>query len=207
MSPAGWEIEVQYWEMGRLVAGVDEAGRGPLAGPVVAAAVILPFGCTIPGIDDSKKLSPARREELFSLIEQQALSLAWAVVDTEFIDRRGILPATFFAMTQALEKLVFKPSLALIDGNLLPPQLSVPAQAIIGGDGECGSIAAASIVAKVTRDRLMCEWHQQFPHYGFNHNKGYGTDFHLQALSQHGPCPLHRRSFSPVRDLRLPFEG
>jgi ribonuclease HII len=205
MSPAGWEMEVQYWEMGQLVAGVDEAGRGPLAGPVVAAAVIFPFGCALAGIDDSKKLSPARREEYFSQIEKEALAYSCAVVDTEFIDRRGILPATFLAMTQALEKLVLKPALALIDGNLLPPQLPVPARAIIGGDGECGSIAAASIVAKVTRDRLMGEWHKQFPHYGFDHNKGYGTDFHLQALAQHGPCPLHRRSFSPVRDLQLPF--
>jgi ribonuclease HII len=205
MSPAGWEIEVQYWEMGRLLAGVDEAGRGPLAGPVVAAAVILPFGCALPGIDDSKKLSPARREEFFSLIEEQALAFAWAVVEREVIDQRGILAATFLAMTQALERLVLKPSLALIDGNLLPPNLPVPAQAIIGGDGESGSIAAASIVAKVTRDRLMGEWHRQFPQYGFDQNKGYGTDFHLQALAQHGPCPLHRRSFSPVRDLQLPF--
>jgi len=207
MTPADWEIEAPLWESGLLVAGIDEAGRGPLAGPVVAAAVVFPAGCEIPFFDDSKRLSPARREELFLLIQQHALAAAWAVVEAEVIDSRGVLPATFQAMCGALESLSCRPQFALIDGPLLPPQISLPARPVIKGDMKCASIAAASILAKVVRDRLMLELHEKFPHYGFAQNKGYSTEFHLRALARHGPCPAHRRSFAPVRNLSLPFEG
>lgn len=205
MCPAGWDIECALWDSGLLVAGVDEAGRGPLAGPVVAAAVVFPRGCDLPGLDDSKQLSAKRREELAVLIKQHALATACAAVGPEEIDRRGLLPATFQAMIEALTALTATPDYALVDGPLLPPQLSLPAQPVVHGDGRCASIAAASILAKVARDEMMCEFHRQFPHYGFDRHKGYCTDFHLQALAQFGPCPIHRRSFAPVRSLSLPF--
>jgi len=181
-----------------LVAGVDEAGRGPLAGPVVVAAVILDPLRTIDGLDDSKRLDERRREALFPLIRQRAL--AWSVIEIPAaeIDRINILQATLLGMRQAVEQLSVSPGLVLIDGNRLPP-LPCAARAIVGGDGLEPAISAASILAKVTRDRIMREWHYRYPEYGFDRHKGYGTPEHLRSLARFGPCEIHRRSFAPVR--------
>jgi ribonuclease HII len=181
-----------------LVAGVDEAGRGPLAGPVVVAAVILDPARPIAGLDDSKRLNERRREALFPLIRQRAL--AWAVVEVQAdeIDRVNILQATLLGMSRAVERLSVRPGLALVDGNRLP-ELPCPARAIVGGDGLEAAISAASILAKVTRDHLMLEWHRRYPRYGFDRHKGYPTPEHLESLARHGPCEIHRRSFAPVR--------
>lgn len=176
------------------ICGVDEAGRGPLAGPVCAAAVILPRGLDIAGLDDSKKLSDRRRRELYDVITGAAAAYAIALVDQERIDEINILQATFRAMEEAVAKLSPQPDLALVDGNR-EPVLSIPCETIVGGDGKCASIAAASILAKVTRDRLMEELDQQYPEYGFAVHKGYGTRRHYEALRQYGPCPIHRQSF------------
>ncbi len=176
------------------ICGVDEAGRGPLAGPVCAAAVILPRGLDIAGLDDSKKLSDRRRRELYDVITGVAAAYAIALVDQERIDEINILQATFRAMEEAVAKLSPQPDLALVDGNR-EPVLSMPCETIVGGDGKCASIAAASILAKVTRDRLMEELDRQYPEYGFAVHKGYGTRRHYEALRQYGPCPIHRQSF------------
>lgn len=176
------------------ICGVDEAGRGPLAGPVCAAAVILPRGLDIAGLDDSKKLSDRRRRELYDVITGAAAAYAIALVDQERIDEINILQATFRAMEEAVAKLSPQPDLALVDGNR-EPALSIPCETIVGGDGKCASIAAASILAKVTRDRLMEELDRQYPEYGFAVHKGYGTRRHYEALRQYGPCPIHRQSF------------
>lgn len=181
-----------------LVAGVDEAGRGPLAGPVVAGAVILPDGFALGGLDDSKKLSPARREKLFAVLTTAA-NVRWAAGEAgvEEIDRLNILRATHLAMARALDALPAKPHHALVDG--LPARgLPVEHTAVVGGDGLSLSIAAASIIAKVTRDRIMLALDAEFPQYGFARHKGYGVRQHLEALQTHGPCPIHRRSFAPV---------
>ena len=178
----------------KWICGVDEAGRGPLAGPVCAAAVILPRGLDIAGLDDSKKLSDRRRRELYDVITGAAAAYAIALVDQERIDEINILQATFRAMEEAVAKLSPQPDLALVDGNR-EPVLSMPCETIVGGDGKCASIAAASILAKVTRDRLMEELDQQYPEYGFAVHKGYGTRRHYEALRQYGPCPIHRQSF------------
>lgn len=188
----------------RRIAGVDEAGRGPLAGPVVVAAVVFaPGRAPINGLADSKQLTPQRREALCERIVARALAWHVVVIEVEVIDRINILQATLVGMRQALEGVmpatVGWPCLARIDGNLLPRGLPCPAEAWIGGDGRDRSIMAASIVAKVTRDRLMVALHQQWPQYGFDSHKGYATPAHLAALTQHGPCPHHRRSFAPVR--------
>ena len=176
------------------ICGVDEAGRGPLAGPVCAAAVILPRGLDIAGLDDSKKLSDRRRRELYDVITGALAAYAIALVDQERIDEINILQATFRAMEEAVAKLSPQPDLALVDGNR-EPVLSMPCETIVGGDGKCASIAAASILAKVTRDRLMEELDRQYPEYGFAVHKGYGTRRHYEALRQYGPCPIHRQSF------------
>lgn len=176
------------------ICGVDEAGRGPLAGPVCAAAVILPRGLDIAGLDDSKKLSDRRRRELYDVITGAAAAYAIALVGQERIDEINILQATFRAMEEAVAKLSPQPDLALVDGNR-EPVLSMPCETIVGGDGKCASIAAASILAKVTRDRLMEELDRQYPEYGFAVHKGYGTRRHYEALRQYGPCPIHRQSF------------
>ena len=176
------------------ICGVDEAGRGPLAGPVCAAAVILPRGLDIAGLDDSKKLSDRRRRELYDVITGAAAAYAIALVDQERIDEINILQETFRAMEEAVAKLSPQPDLALVDGNR-EPVLSMPCETIVGGDGKCASIAAASILAKVTRDRLMEELDRQYPEYGFAVHKGYGTRRHYEALRQYGPCPIHRQSF------------
>jgi len=180
-----------------LIAGVDEAGRGPLAGPVCAAAVILDPARPIAGIDDSKKLSPARRERLDVLIREQALawSVAWAGV--EEIDRLNILQATLLAMRRAVESLAIRPERVLIDGNRCP-ELDIAAESIVGGDGSVPAIGAASILAKVARDRLMLELDAECSGYGFARHKGYPTRAHLDAIERLGPCRWHRLSFAPL---------
>ena len=185
------------WDSPGLVAGVDEAGRGPLAGPVVAAAVILDDQNPIHGLADSKKLTAARRERLFDEIRARALCCAIAQASVEEIDQLNILQATMLAMRRAVECLRLKPTKVLVDGNRLP-SLDVLAEAIVKGDSKVAAISAASILAKVHRDRLCLEWHAQYPVYGFDSHKGYGTAAHIDALRQHGPCPWHRRSFAPV---------
>lgn len=178
-----------------VVCGVDEAGRGPLAGPVCAAAVILPTGLEIEGLNDSKKLSEKRREALYEVIKEKAIAYSIAFATVEEIEEHNILQATFMAMTRAVEGLSQKADFVLIDGNKVPPQLTLPAQSIIGGDGISASIAAASVLAKVTRDRLMVEMEETYPGYDFKKHKGYGTKVHREALLTLGPCPIHRLSF------------
>ncbi len=185
------------WEQPALVAGVDEAGRGPLAGPVVAAAVILDERQPIAGLADSKKLSAARRDQLYDEIRAKALCCCVAQASVEEIDRLNILQATLLAMQRAVAGLRLKPGLVLVDGNRLP-LLEMRAEAIVKGDAKVAAISAASILAKVTRDRGLELLDQHYPQYGFARHKGYGTAEHLQALRLHGPCPEHRRSFAPV---------
>ena len=185
------------WDVPGLMAGVDEAGRGPLAGPVVAAAVILDDLRPIRGLADSKVLSPKQRERLYDQIMAKALCCSVAMASVEEIDTHNILQATMLAMRRAVEGLRLKPTKVLVDGNRLPT-LDVLAEAVIGGDARIKAISAASILAKVHRDRLCEELHTQFPHYGFAAHKGYGTPEHLEALRVHGACMHHRRSFSPV---------
>ncbi len=186
------------WPMPQgLVAGVDEAGRGPLAGPVVAAAVILDERQPIAGLADSKKLTALRRERLFDEIRAKALCCSIAQASVEEIDRLNILQATLLAMRRAVQGLRLKPALVQVDGNRLPV-LDIPAEAIVKGDALVPAISAASILAKVHRDRWCAEVHAQYPQYGFDAHKGYGTAAHLQALRAHGASPLHRRSFAPV---------
>lgn len=181
----------------QVVAGVDEAGRGPLAGPVVAAACILPYGMEVPGVNDSKKLTPVQREAIYdTLINHPEVSYGIGVVEAARIDMINILQATFEAMIMALAVLAKKPDFVLIDGSHLPAKLELPGHAVVGGDGESVSIASASILAKVTRDRLMEEYHLQWPHYNFKKHKGYGTEEHIANLWIYGPCAIHRRSFS-----------
>lgn len=189
------------WAAPGLLAGVDEVGRGPLAGPVVAAAVILDDLQPIHGLRDSKALSPAMRERLATEIRAKALCLAVAEASVEEIDQLNILQATMLAMQRAVERLRLTPSHVLVDGNRLP-KLKVPAEAIVKGDARIPAIAAASIVAKVHRDALLCAMHETHPEYGFAEHKGYPTPEHLAALRAHGPCAAHRHSFAPVREAR-----
>jgi ribonuclease HII len=188
------------WDLPGLVAGVDEAGRGPLAGPVFAAAVILDDLLPIKGLADSKKLTPKKREYLYDIIKAQALCFCVATASVEEIDQLNILQATLLAMQRAVKGLRLKPTKVLVDGNRLPV-LKIRAEAIVKGDSTVPSISAASILAKVERDRWCVEIDAQFPHYGFLAHKGYGTPVHLRALQEHGPCDLHRRSFAPVAKL------
>lgn len=183
------------------IAGVDEAGRGPWAGPVVAAAVILPENIFLPGLNDSKKLSPLKRDQLFDAIMASACAVGVGIGDVALIDSHNILQATFFAMREAAGKLCVEADAVLIDGSLSVPGLPYAQHTIIGGDGKSACVAAASIIAKVTRDRLMRELSQQYPHYGFHNHKGYGTKEHHDALIAYGPCPIHRKSFEPVKQL------
>ena len=183
----------------RLVAGVDEAGRGPLAGPVSVAAVILDPDRPIDGLNDSKQLTETQRETLYPLIIERALAWRVEFVHREEIDQLNIRQATMEGMRRAVRALQPAAELARIDGNRIPTRLSCPAEALVGGDRLDAAIMAASILAKVTRDRAMVELHAQFPQYGFANHKGYSTPEHLSALTRHGPCPQHRRSFAPVR--------
>jgi ribonuclease HII len=176
------------------VCGIDEAGRGPLAGPVFAAAVILPENCAIEGINDSKKLTPKKREKLFDEIEAGAVAYGIGFATEQEIDAVNILQATFLAMKRACDALNVRPDLALVDGNRMP-QLGVETRTIIKGDACSASIAAASILAKVSRDRLLCRIDEIYPQYGFARHKGYGTAYHVEMLRKYGPCPVHRRTF------------
>lgn len=194
------EQAVLAWDTPGLVAGVDEAGRGPLAGPVVAAAVILDDLRPIKGLADSKKLSALRRQALYEQIMARALCCAVGQASVQEIDNINILQATLLAMRRAVDGLRLKPVKVLVDGNRLP-QLPMMAEAIVGGDAKVQAISAASIVAKVTRDRWCEEYHQTFPQYGFADHKGYATAEHLAALRRHGASPEHRRTFGPVAQV------
>ena len=192
------------WHAPGLVAGVDEAGRGPLAGPVVAAAVILDPRRPIAGLADSKQLTARRREALFDAIRDKALCCAIAEASVEEIECLNILHATLLAMQRAVAGLRLPPARVLVDGNRLP-ELPMLAEAIVGGDAKVACISAASILAKVHRDRWCAQIDQQWPQYGFAAHKGYGTPQHLAALAQYGPCPVHRRGFAPVRAALAPL--
>lgn len=190
-----WELEQEIAAEGySLLCGVDEAGRGPLAGPVYAAAVMLPRGLELKGLNDSKKLSEKRREELYDEIISSAVSYGIAFATVEEIEERNILGATFLAMNRALAQLKPQPELALIDGNR-NSGISLPSRCIVKGDGRCADIAAASILAKVSRDRVMLRLAREYPEYHFEQHKGYGTKLHYEALRQYGPSPVHRPSF------------
>ena len=187
-----------------LIAGIDEAGRGPLAGPVFAAAVILDPAHPLRGLRDSKALSGPRREVLAGEVRAHALAWAIASADVAEIDELNILQATLLAMRRAVEALRVAPARALVDGNHCP-RLACPVRAIVKGDRDVAAISAASILAKTARDALLVALDAQYPQYGFAQNKGYGTPEHLAALARHGPCPIHRRTFAPVAQIGLPF--
>ena len=190
-----WEVENEIYASGAgLLCGVDEAGRGPLAGSVCAAAVILPRGLEIPGLNDSKKLSEKKREALYDVIISSAVAYGIAFAEVEEIERLNILRATFLAMNRAIAQLSAKPALALIDGNR-NSGIEMPSRCIVKGDSRCADIAAASILAKVTRDRYMIKMAEVYPQYGFERHKGYGTRQHYAALREHGASPIHRMSF------------
>lgn len=196
-----YSYERQVGAMGyRLIAGLDEAGRGPLAGPVVAAAVILPAEVYLPGIDDARRLTGRKRQEICEQIKQQAVAIGIGMVHPEGIDESNVLMATYKAMAKAVQALPVQPDYLLIDSYHLPA-VSQPQSPIVGGDGLSCSIAAASIVAKVTRDEHMIEMDRLYPHYGFANHKGYGTAEHRAALEKYGPCPIHRKSFGPLREI------
>jgi ribonuclease HII len=200
--------ETAYQQGYQIIAGLDEAGRGPLAGPVVAAACILPRGLLIPHVNDSKKLTAKMREQLFErLTQDSSIIYAVGIIEAEEIDCLNIYQATIHAMWQAIDKLTTYPDCLLVDGMGLPHPL-LHCQKIIKGDQLSHSIAAASIIAKETRDRLMRTYHDQWPAYGFHQHKGYGTAQHLEALEQHGPCPIHRYSFEPIKSRwpKVPLE-
>ena len=197
-------VERSLWNRGLAhVAGVDEVGVGPLAGPVLAAAVIVPEGIKLRGVDDSKKLTPALREDLAAKIRACALAIGIGIVEVDDIDRLNIYRAALEAMRRAVTALPRMPDHVVVDARCIPG-ISVPQTALIGGDARCYSVAAASIVAKVARDHLMREIDGRYPQYGFCDNMGYGTPQHLAAIARYGPSPVHRRSFAPVRELRLP---
>lgn len=190
-----WEFERKYAALGYTnICGVDEAGRGPLAGPVCAAAVILPANIEIPGLNDSKKLSDKKRRELFPIICEKAIAYGIAFADHKEIDEMNILQATYLAMERAIANLSVKPDFALIDGNRAK-EFGVPVETVVGGDGRSASIAAASILAKVTRDDYMLKMADEYPQYAFEIHKGYGTKVHYAALAEQGPCSIHRMTF------------
>lgn len=199
------ETESKCFESGyKFVGGVDEAGRGPLAGPVVAACVVIGSDFKIDSADlelinDSKKLSAKKREKLFGLIKEKALAVEIGIVDNLIIDKINILQASFLAMRRAIKKLKVEPDYVLVDGNFKIPKLEKPQEAIIGGDGKVWAIAAASIIAKVSRDWLMSEMAKKYPEYAFEKHKGYGTKSHIEKIMEFGPCPIHRMSFAPIR--------
>jgi ribonuclease HII len=205
--PCGLRFEKLLRSKGAsLVAGIDEAGRGPLAGPVVAAVAVLPAKFSLRGLNDSKQLAEGFREELFEALTASGALVCYGIgiAEPAEIDRFNILRATFLAMERAITGLPIQPDHLLIDG-LPVPVFQQPQTAIVGGDGKSMSIAAASVIAKVTRDRMMRKWHSEFPQYNFDQNKGYGTRAHLESLQIHGPCPIHRRSFAPVSQTYFVF--
>ncbi len=192
------EIEQSLWAQGAgSIAGVDEAGRGPLAGPVVAASVIFPRGVMIEGVNDSKKLTEDRREKLYDAIRLQALAVGVGIVNHEVIDRVNILQATILAMHKSIEDMKAKPDFVIVDGNSFKHE-TLRFQNVIGGDAKSFTIAAASIIAKVTRDRMMREFDRQYPDYGFAQHKGYGTKRHLDAIREFGLCEIHRKTFHSI---------
>ncbi|MFH1563011.1 MAG: ribonuclease HII [Nitrospirota bacterium] len=196
-----WKYEEEVFSSGyELIGGIDEVGRGPLAGPVVAAVAILPRDAKIPGINDSKKLSPLQRERLCKTISKTIIDWGIGIVDEQIIDEINILQATYLAMKKAIKSLKSKPHFLLVDG-LKIPHLDIPQKPIIKGDQLSISIAAASILAKVIRDRMMIEYDNEFPHYGFAKHKGYGTDLHIEAIKKYGVCKIHRRSFEPIKSM------
>ena len=197
MSPPNLEFEKEIWAKGRIPAGVDEAGRGHLAGPVVAAAVVLPDDCKIEGLDDSKKLSHSKRKKILEEIKLIAISYAVGIVEPDEIDRINILRAALLAMEISVKQLTTKPDYLLIDGNQ-KTSLLLMQETIVKGDSKSCSIAAASILAKVTRDSIMEEYHSIYPEYNFKGHKGYPTKEHYQALREYGPCPIHRKTFRGV---------
>ncbi|MFA6431175.1 MAG: ribonuclease HII [Candidatus Margulisiibacteriota bacterium] len=180
----------------KVVAGVDEAGRGPLAGPIVAAAVVFPNKCKLSGLDDSKKISPDKREKLFIKIFEKAIAVGIGILDHKIIDKINIGKANSLVMKMAIENLKLLPDFVLVDGKRSILEIDIEQRAIVGGDGKSASIAAASIIAKVTRDRMMVKYHAQFPQYGFIDHKGYGTKEHYKKIKKYGPCPIHRRTFN-----------
>lgn len=186
-----------------LLAGVDEAGRGPIAGPVVAASVILPYPCDLKGVDDSKKIKSKKREELFEKIQAKAIAIGIGIIESSFIDKCNILQATFEAMRQAIVNMKIVPKVVLVDGNMTIPGLKLFQIPAIKGDGFISSIAAASIIAKVTRDKIMEIYDKKYPEYGFGVHKGYATSSHVNALISIGPSPIHRLSFAPVTKVLL----
>jgi len=190
-----WEIENNYYQQGyKVICGVDEAGRGPLAGPVCAAAVILPENVEIPGLTDSKKLTDKKRRELYPVIKESAIAYGIGLASEKEIDEINILQATFLAMQRAMDQLSIRPDIALIDGNR-EKDFGVPVKTIVKGDSLSANIAAASILAKVTRDDVMLEYANTYPQYGFDIHKGYGTKAHYAALTEHGACNIHRMTF------------
>nr|WP_291233698.1 ribonuclease HII [Frisingicoccus sp.] len=186
--------EKKYYETCDYICGIDEAGRGPLAGPVVAGAVILPKGLKIPYLNDSKQLSEKKREELYDVIMEKAISVGVGIISPERIDEINILQATYEAMREAVGKLAYRPEVLLNDAVIIP-ELPIPQEKIIKGDAKSLSIAAASVIAKVTRDRMMKAYHELFPEYGFDKHKGYGSKEHIEMIQKIGPCAIHRRSF------------
>ena len=205
LFPNDGEIDLFFFERKltlhgfRAIAGIDEAGRGPLAGPVVASAVILKMGDEINGLTDSKKLSPKKRESLFEEINKRALAIGIGIAEADEVDRVNILQATLLAMQRAIDQLNIDPDYLIIDG-ITPLPVKTPQETIKKGDSRSYSIAAASIIAKVTRDRLMVEYDIKYPHYGFAGHKGYGSKLHMEAIAKHKPCPIHRRTFGGVRE-------
>lgn len=190
------KIDKEFFEKGvKYIAGIDEAGRGPLAGPVVVACVILPENSMIEGVNDSKKVSESKREKLYDLITQEAISYGIGIIYQEEIDEINILQATKKAVTEAIKQMKTKPNIIMVDALNGIDTMGIPYKSIIKGDAKCYSIAAASIIAKVTRDRIMREWDKVYPEYGFASHKGYGTAKHIAAIKEFGPCPIHRRSF------------
>lgn len=195
-----WRYENQVRKQGyKLITGIDEAGRGALAGPVVAASVILPADCQIPGLNDSKKLSERRRNQLFEIILEKAVAIGIGMVFERVIDKVNILQATKIAMGDSVSDLGFAPDFLLIDGNQ-KINSKIPQLTIVKGDTLSASIQAASIIAKVTRDRMMVHYHRDYPQYGFSKHKGYGTRNHLESIRKFGPCKIHRRTFKGVKE-------
>lgn len=197
MTVPDYSFEKRLWIKGKLLAGVDEAGRGPLAGPVVAAAVIFPQGCKLDGINDSKKLSPKKREQLFYEIKKSALATAIAIIKAEIIDQINILRASLLAMEEAIKNLETQPDYILIDGKY-PIPTRIQQETLVKGDAKCCSIAAASVLAKVARDAIMDDYHSKYPQYNFKQHKGYPTKEHLEAIRKFGPSPIHRKTFKGV---------
>ena len=190
------KMDKEFYDKGiKYIAGIDEAGRGPLAGPVVVASVILPQDSMIEGINDSKKISEAKREKLYEIITKDAISYGVGIIYQDEIDQINILQATKKGLTESIKQMSIKPNIIMVDALSGIDTLGIPYKSIIKGDAKCYSIAAASIIAKVTRDRIMREWDKIYPEYGFGSHKGYGTAKHIAAIKEFGPCPIHRRTF------------